>query len=125
MKNGIRNSNCINVFFEFQKDVALRSTYYSENYGIVPEFKAGINTGPVTVAEVGDVKRDIAYLSDVLNTAARIQEQCNKHNESLLISTYVKNLLSQDERLDFDEHGAIELRGKMEKVEIYGVKLAN
>jgi hypothetical protein len=44
---------------------------------------------------------------------------------TLLISTNVKDLVSQDDKLDFDEHGAIELRGRMEKVEIYGVTLAD
>ncbi len=125
IEDGIRNKNCIMVFFEFQRELKSKSTYYNENYGIVPEFKAGINTGPVTAAEVGDVKRDIAYLSDVLNTAARIQGECNKYNEPLLVSAYVKEQLLQDAELDFVLHGAVELRGRMEKVEIYGVNLGS
>jgi len=29
------------------------------------------------VAEVGEIKTEIAYHGDTINTAARIQEQCN------------------------------------------------
>ena len=38
----------------------------------VPQFKAGANVGPVPAAEVGVVKRDILYLSEILHVAARI-----------------------------------------------------
>ncbi len=37
-----------------------------------------------TVLEVGEIKRDISYLGDVLNTAARIQGKCNDYGEDLL-----------------------------------------
>lgn len=40
------------------------------NYGVVPEFKAGLNLGLVTVAEVGEIKKELAYgfefLGDVI-----------------------------------------------------------
>ena len=49
----------------------------------------------------GDIKRDIAYHGDVLNTASRIQHQCNKLNKKLLNS---KNLESQIQHLNgFDK----------------------
>jgi adenylate cyclase len=36
---------------------------------------------------VGDIKRDIAYHGDTLNTAARIQSVCNQYNKRFLTST--------------------------------------
>jgi adenylate cyclase len=59
----------------------------------VPEFKAGVNAGVVTVAEIGDLKREIAYHGDVVNTAARLRSACNEFDKQLLASEYViKNL---------------------------------
>ena len=46
-------------------------------YGETPIFNAGMDAGVVTVTEIGDIKRDLAFHGDVLNTAARIQGLCN------------------------------------------------
>ena len=56
-------------------------------YGTMPQLVAGVNAGLVTVAEIGDIKPNITYLSDVLNTAARIQDQCERFDKPLLISS--------------------------------------
>jgi adenylate cyclase len=62
------DNNCLKAFFEFESELANKRAYYQGHYGVVPVFKGGLNTGRVMVAEVGVVKRDIAYHSDVLNT---------------------------------------------------------
>ena len=61
-----------------QKEDRLR-----KEFGIIPEFKAGVNGGDIKVAEVGDIKREIAYHGDVINTAVRIHEQM-----LLMLSSY-------------------------------------
>jgi adenylate cyclase len=122
MDEGTRNVNCIQVYFDFQGRLEKKSDYYKKEYDLVPEFKAGVNSGPVTVAEIGDIKRDIAYLSDVLNTAARIEAQCNKYGKHLLISSYVKDLLPKDGRYTFAPLGSVSLKGKEEEVEIFSVE---
>jgi len=40
----------------------------------------------VICAQIGDIKREIVYNGDVLNTTARIEEQCNKYDSELIIS---------------------------------------
>ena len=120
--DGIKNENCINIFFDFQKALVRRADYYLQKYNLMPEFKAGINYGTVTVAEVGDIKRDIAYLSDVLNTAARIQGQCNDYGKDLLISGFVKDILPKNTNHKYESLGFISLKGKEHKVEIYSVE---
>ena len=74
------------------------------------------------VLEVGEIKREISYLGDVLNTAARIQGMCNEVGEELLVS---ENLL---ERLDplpaeftVESIGSVELRGREQAVGIFSV----
>jgi adenylate cyclase len=122
INDGIKNENCINVFFDFQGALEKRTDYYREKYNMLPEFKAGINYGTVTVAEVGDIKRDVAYLSDVLNTAERIQGQCNEYGKALLISSFVKDILSNSTSHNYKRLGFIHLKGKEEKVEIFSVE---
>jgi adenylate cyclase len=89
---------------------------------VVPQFKAGVNIGPVTAAEIGVLKRDIAYFSDVLNTAARIQSKCNEYGKRLLISGALRKALAAIPDLPAMERlGDIPLKGKEAPVEVYAV----
>ena len=97
---------------------------YLSKYGLVPEFKAGIHAGTVIVTTVGKQKKEIVYHGDVLNTTSRIENKCNELKEKLLISGDVLNYLSLDNDFIVEEKGEIELRGKADKLSLYGVKLA-
>ena len=79
------NFNCIHLYYNFMNRIYERSDYYLSKFGPVPEFKAGMNCGHVTVAEVGAIVREIAYHGDIIDTASRIQHQCNKYGKRLLI----------------------------------------
>jgi adenylate cyclase len=118
---GRKHNNCIYAFFHFQQTLLDKSDYYLSRYDIVPEFKAGINSGMVIVTEVGIIKKEIAYHSDVLNTAARIQGKCNDLNSQLLISEEVKESLIPDNNLIFEDVGIFELRGKQIGVRLFNV----
>jgi adenylate cyclase len=121
--DGIENGNCLQAYFAFSHRLAERRDYYQSRYGLVPEFKAGVNIGLATVLEVGDIKREISYLGDVLNTAARIQDQCNVHGERLLISETLHNRLpSVPAHLDINAIGMTELRGRAKAVRLYRVR---
>lgn len=118
---GIRNSNCVSVFWDFEKRLIRNGKYYMQEYGFIPEFKAGLNMGPVTVAEIGDIKREITYLSDVLNTASRIENACTKHRKRLLASGPIRDILQSDTRFKFVSIGAIRFKGKEKEEEIFSV----
>ncbi len=118
-KNGLKNSNCLKCFFLISEVVENTHPEYQKKYGIVPEFKAGIHIGEVTVGEIGIIKRDITYSGDVLNTAARIQATCNALNERLLVSDEL--LQELDHPFKVKRHGKVELRGKSIAVEISGL----
>jgi adenylate cyclase len=117
----LENSNCLRAFFVFDQQLESKKDYYIKKYGVAPEFKAGLNLGPAMAAEVGVVKREIAYHSDVLNTAARIQGQCNEKNARLLASEEVVKRLEADSGFEIVEKGEVLLRGKDERVRIYEV----
>ncbi len=125
LEMAITRANCINAYFEFESQLQSKKEYYAKTYGVVPTFKAGVNIGKVMVAEVGVIKREIAYHSDVLNTAARIQGQCNEKNARLLVSEEVYTKLGSNERLRFTEKGKVLLRGKNNEVHIYEVNEAD
>ena len=121
LADGFQHANCLQVYFTFQSTLNRRREYYENQYGFVPFFKAGAHLGEVTVSEVGVIKREIAYHSDVLNTAARIQGKCNEFQAELLISEDLKENLESQKFYNFTHIGGISLKGKQQLVNIYRV----
>jgi len=119
---GLQDCNCLRIFFEFEQTLQSHADFYREQFGVLPKFKAGVNLGPATVAEVGVVKRDIAYLSDVLNTAARLESMCREQGADLLITEALNNALPEVDDLGCELVGDLELRGKSERISVYRVE---
>jgi adenylate cyclase len=122
LKDGLRNTNCLNLFFGFLDRLEKRKSYYMTRYGLHPFFKAGAHTGQVTVAEVGLLKREIAFHGDTVNTTSRIHDFCNKYQQRILISKNLYDLVSQDPALQFLYIGDHVLKGKHHSMELYGVR---
>ncbi len=123
VEKGLRHNNCLMAFFEYVQQLKKRELYYKNKYGIVPEFKAGVNIGEVTVAEVGDIKRDLAFLGDTMNIAARIEGLCNIHQKDLLISESLQQKLPETELLKKTFVDTIVLKGKQQSIGIFSVEL--
>ena len=109
------------AFFAFQNVIDRKKDYYTKNYGFQPVFKAGANNGLVIVTEVGEIKREITYHGDTLNTAARIQGKCNEFNSNMLISESLYNIVKSNTKYIFDDVGCIQLRGKEDEVKLFKV----
>ena len=121
ISNGLENLNCIKAYFSFQHLLESRSDFYKKKYGLVPFFKAGLNVGDVTIAEVGQIKREIAFHGDTLNTASRIEGMCNEYEKDLLLSQALKELIEERKELKIHMVGEVQLRGKSEPLKIYSI----
>ena len=124
VKTGIRDCNCIRCFLDIQDIMEQSAQTYLDRYGHAPVFKAGLHFGSVTAGEVGVIKKDIVYTGDVLNTAARIQGQCNSYGVNLLLSDALFHLIDHKGEYELIPLGEIELRGKDEKVAVSSLKRA-
>jgi len=113
---GVKQHFCIEFFFACRNQFRTRSDYYATNYGLLPEFKAGAHTGTVTAVEIGEVKRDIAYHGDTLNTAARIQSVCNEYEKNFIVSKELIDKVGPHSNMRTQELGSILLKGKTLKV---------
>ena len=118
------NNNCLRCFFAFEEQLERRREHYISTYGMMPEFKGGVNVGKVMTAEVGVIKRDIAYHSDVLNTAARIQHLCKEKDAKVLVSAAITELMPKPAGFNYTPRGNVLLKGKNKKVEIFEVSEA-
>ena len=122
-EDGLRENNCIRSYFNFTERIKNNSDSYIEKYGFLPEFKAGANVGNVTIAEVGKLKKEIAYHGDAINTAARIQYKAGELGKSFVISEKLLNELSLEENFETKQLGHLELKGKKELINLYSVDI--
>ena len=120
-RGGLRQNPCLTAYFAFERALLARTAYYTAQYGAIPVFEAGVHCGTTMVAEVGTVKREIAYHGDAVNTAARMQCLCNGYGARLLVSGAVAARVKEDGSYTMRSLGEVVLRGRTEAVEVYAV----
>ena len=124
-ERGVKRNNAVQLYFTFQEKLNSRKNHYQEKYGLIPEFKAGIHGGALMVAEVGSIKKELAYHGDVINTTARIQAECNTYKTSVLISESLLVEMKLPETFTTKKIHDLLLKGKVQTINIYSVSTDN
>jgi len=120
-KVALKKAACLELVPLFEGVLTLRSNHYVEKYGFVPEFKAGAHIGPVVATEVGEVKSEVVFHGDTLNTAARIQGLCGEEGHGFLVSGELANRLeSTGYALTFLGNRLV--KGRVKEIELYAVR---
>jgi class 3 adenylate cyclase len=117
----------LDCFFAIQDRIAERADQYRREFGLVPDFRAGLHTGPVAISECGDSHRQIAFFGDTVNVAARLQAYCKEAGRSLLVSGALLGLINSGTDLgveDFvvEDLGPVLLRGRAAAIELFAVE---
>jgi adenylate cyclase len=120
-KRGVRNSNCLQLFFELEKTIARHNGYYQRHFGFEPKIKASIHCGSVVGAEIGELKTQIVYQGDTLNTTSRILDKCFELDEKLLISEALENILTIPKKMNANRLSGITLKGKSTKKTLFSI----
>jgi adenylate cyclase len=120
---GIRKANCVRFFYLFAEQIRVHETYFVEKYGMVPSFKAGLHCGKVIATQVGILKSELVYHGDVVNTAARLEAECNRMQQRLLLSIDLFELLQPQNTYHYAYLQPIQLRGKKQELPVYTAQL--
>ena len=123
LNKGLQDLRCINCFFDIRNLIELSKEKYLKKFGVYPKFKAGLHGGRVVVTWIGDIKKEIVYHGDVLNTTSRLEEYCKQHNKSLVVSEYILNKIKLAPHLKSSSIDEIQLRGKEKKIKIFDLEL--
>ena len=118
---GYKENRMINCFFLMQQIMEKTKEYYSLKYGFYPQFRAGLHGGKVIVTWIGEIKKEIVFIGDVLNTAARIRENCKRFEKDFLISEDLYSNITNLDGLISTNVGEIKLRGKEESIVLYSL----
>lgn len=110
---------CLRALIDAQLLLRRNHGAFMKRYGLIPEFRAGIHEGEVTVGEIGIVKKDLAMSGDTMNTAARIRSACGELERDVLASAAFINLLTNNEEILPDSMGMMELKGKSMGLELF------
>ncbi len=83
---GANEAGCVRACFGAFDRIAAERSAYERDFGLVPDFRAGLHCGPVAVGELGYLKKEIALIGDTMNAAARIVEACRETDNRVLAS---------------------------------------
>lgn len=122
LKDGLRHNNCLKAYFAFAGVIKRRRRYYKRRYKLEPQFKAGAHAGKVMVLQVGQIRREISYNGDTINTAARIESICNELKSSFLISGDLQQQLKDPKEFFLSKKKEVDLKGKRQKVDVFAVR---
>ncbi len=122
LKDRRSNYDCVACCLEMMNTVRRNRAKYVGRYGCFPEFRAGLHCGAVVTGEMGEDKKEIAFLGDVLNTAARIQEQAKVIDKTILISRPLMDEIAFPAGVTTESMGIIRLRGKENEIELFSLE---
>ena len=123
-EEGIAKSRCIAACFAAVDELARLAPDYRSEFGAAVSFRAGLHCGPVVTGEMGSVKKEIVFLGDTVNTAARIQEFCRETGDRVLASADLIDRLELPSGVNKRPLGDLRLRGKGADLALYALTKA-
>jgi adenylate cyclase len=115
------NRKCLQALLDCKRILQRNKNYFKKQYGVIPEFRAGIHTGEVTIGEIGVIKKDLAMSGDTMNTAARLRSATSEMDEKVIIS---KDFAAQTNLKNWNavNLGLVDLKGKESAMELFALK---
>lgn len=121
-QDGIDLNNCVEFFIEYKKTLEKNKVMFLKKYGAFPEFKAGMHHGDIVAAYLGDIKKQLDFSGDVMNTTARIMDYAKKSEADILISDELFYALDYAD-YDSEKIPNVQLKGKEESINLTGLKV--
>jgi adenylate cyclase len=122
LEKGVQKSHWLRCYIELKNTLNNLKPSFEAEFGVSPDFRAGVHVGEVTTGEIGALKKEIVYTGDVLNTAARLQSLCVEYETDLIFSQNVFELTSFDDSIPLAHLGKTILKGKTSETQIYSIQ---
>lgn len=103
--------------------VVANAPAYQDEYGAIPTFRAGLHGGEVVAGECGSSKREIAYIGDVVNIAARLEQACKRTRYVALASTEIVERMALPDGMVTDRLGEMRLRGRERQLDVVAIRM--
>jgi adenylate cyclase len=121
MNKGLENANCIRTYFGINEILNEKKEKYLEKYGFTPQVEGSLHTGSVVRAEIGEVKTQIVFHGDTMNTTARILGKCKELKVGLLASDQLIHMIGMPRIYSKKSVGKMNLKGKQISLNIFEI----
>ena len=120
-ESGLSDANCLKLFALVTAALRRRRAFFQKNFSVTPRFRAGVHLGSVVVGEMGDLKQEIVYVGDLMNTTARIAAHTRVAECDFLASSELLARLELPKDMTSEVLGRVRLRGKEQPLELASV----
>lgn len=121
LKRGVADDACLRCAQEMIRAVSQRDRHYIATYGVPARLRIGIHCGEVAAGEIGDWKKEIAFLGDPMNTAARIEGAAKKLGVDIAMSDDLARHLSDGTQRQLSPLPAFRASGKKDELKLWSV----
>jgi adenylate cyclase len=110
--NATADNQCLACPFLARDVIVANGDTYRRRYGVVPEFRAALHRGEIVAGEIGDVRREIAYVGDTLNVAARLLDAAKESGHDVLVSADLLERTELPQGLEAEPLPVLAVRGR-------------
>jgi adenylate cyclase len=108
----LADGECLACAFVARDFIDANRDRYRERFGGVPEFRAALHYGEIVAGEIGDVRREIAYVGDTLNVAARLLDAAKTLGRNVLVSADMLQQATLPSDLNAEALPTLTVRGR-------------
>jgi adenylate cyclase len=115
------NGRCIACHFAIVDAIERARGRYEDKYGVAPTFRTGIHSGRVVAGEIGDQRKQIVFVGDVVNTASRVQAEAKAREKGLVVSGLLLARTDLPPGVEAHPLGVVQPKGKEQAIELFEV----
>ncbi len=123
-KSAGRNSAPLVCYFDIKAGLNKKRSHYEMKYGFIPGFRAALHGGTVVTGKMGLLKKEIAYIGDVMNTSARMLDICRDTKRDLIVSGDALEMIQPSALYGIRPIEDTALRGKENPVALFYLEMA-
>jgi len=119
----LREGDCLACPFLAHQNIIRNAANYRDRFDAVPGFRAALHCGDIVAGEIGDVRREIAYVGDTLNVAARLLEASKDLRRDVLVSAELLGRARLPAGLQAEVLPTLSIRGRDAPLEIAALSM--
>ncbi len=120
----VAEGDCLACPFVTRDMVEAHADSYRHRFGVVPGFRAALHCGEIVAGEIGDVRREIAYVGDTLNVAARLLDAAKTSGHAVLVSNALLDQAKLPAGLAAERLPDLSVRGRVATLGISALRRA-
>jgi len=116
--HALTTGDCLECPFTARALIEARRPHYLARFGALPAFRAALHCGEIVAGEIGDLRREIAFVGDTLNVAARLLEATKSLDRDILVSADALSRSTLPAGLDTKKLPMLAVRGRLAPLDI-------